>query len=138
MKKYVKEFCFRGLVAAWGGPAVLAVIYAILEMAGVEDSLTPMEAAKGILSMTVLAFTAGAITVVYQIERLPLFPAVLLHGAVLYADYLMMYLFNGWLADGVKPLAVFTAVFVAGYGVIWLIIWLVTRRGTRMVNRKLQ
>lgn len=138
MKKYMKEFLFRGMVAAWGGPVVLAVIYAVLGITGAAVSLTPMEAAKGILSLTVLAFTAGAITVVYKIERLPLFPAVLLHGAVLYVDYLLMYLVNGWLADGTKPLAIFTAAFVAGYAAIWLTIWLVTRRGTALVNRKLQ
>lgn len=138
MKKYVKEFLFRGMVAAWGGPAVLAVIYAIVGVMGGAEPLTHLEAAKGILSLLVLAFTAGGITVVYQIERLPLFPALLIHGAVLYADYLMMYLFNDWLAKGTKPLVIFTAVFVAGYALIWLCVWLVTRRGTRMVNRKLQ
>lgn len=138
MKKYVKEFLFRGMLAAWGGPVVLAVIYAILGATGAVDSLTPMEVAKGILSLTVLAFTAAGITVVYKIEKLPLFPAVLLHGVVLYGDYLLMYLVNGWLADGTKPLAIFTGVFVAGYALIWLCIWTVTSRGTRMVNRKLQ
>lgn len=138
MKKYVKEFLMRGMVAAWGGPVVLAVIYAVLGITGAADTLTPMEAAKGILSLTVLAFTAGGITVVYQIERLPLFPALLLHGVVLYADYLLMYLLNDWLAEGIKPMMIFTAVFAAGYAVIWLCIWTVTRRGTRMVNRKLQ
>ncbi len=137
MKQYVKEFFLRGMVACWGGPVILAIIYGSLGATGIVDALTPMEVCKGILTITLMAFLAAGITVVYQIEKLPLFPAILLHGIVLYLDYLMIYLVNSWIAEGLEPLAVFTAIFVVGYAMVWLIIYLVTRKCTNRVNRML-
>lgn len=137
MKKYMKEFLLRGMVACWGGPVILAIIYGILGAAGTVDSLTPAEVCKGILSITVMAFLAAGITVVYQIEELPLFPAILLHGIVLYLDYLMIYLVNGWIASGAQPLLIFTGIFVVGYALVWLIIYCITRQDVRIVSRKL-
>lgn len=138
MKKYLSEFVKRGMMACWGGPVILAVIYGILGAAGVVETLTPAEVCKGVLTITAMAFIAGGVTVVYQIERLPLFPAVLIHGAALYLDYLMIYLVNGWIADGIAPLLIFTAIFVAGYALVWLIIYSVIRSSTRKLNQQLQ
>ena len=104
---------------------------------GTVVSLDPMEVCKGILTITLMAFLAAGVTMVYQIEELPLFPAVLIHGIVLYLDYLMIYLTNGWIAQGLMPLLIFTGVFVAGYAVTWLIIYAVIRRDTRSVSRRL-
>lgn len=137
MKKYMKEFLLRGLLACWGGPVILAIIYGILGATGAVDSLTPMEVCKGVLTITLMAFLAAGVTVVYQIERLPLFPALLIHGIVLYLDYLMLYLVNGWIEQGIQPLLIFTAVFVAGYALVWLIIYCVIRRDARYVSRHL-
>ena len=138
MKKYMVEFLKRGMLACWGGPVILAIVYGILGACGVIDALTPAEVTKGILTVTVMAFTAAGVTVVYQIERLPLCPALLIHGGVLYLDYLMIYLVNGWIAQGWKPLAVFTAIFVAGYAAVWLIIYAVNRHMARKLSEKLQ
>lgn len=135
MKAHVKEFFHRGLVACGGGPLVLAIIYGILGATGVIDALTPWEVSRGILTITLMAFLAGGVTVVYQIEKLPLFPALLLHGIVLYLDYLMIYLCNGWIAKGITPILVFTGVFAVGYAVVWLIIYAVTRKDASKVNR---
>ena len=138
MKKYIGEFIKRGLMVCAGGPLVLAVVYGILGACGVIDTLTPGEVCKGILTITLMAFLAAGVTVVYQIEELPLFPAVLIHGIALYLDYLMIYLVNGWIAGGVQPLLIFTGIFVGGYAVIWLIIYSITRRSTRDLNRRLE
>lgn len=138
MKRYVAEFVKRGLMAAAGGPIVLAVIYGILGSTGVIGSLSPFEAAKGILTVSLLAFIAGGINIVYDIERLPLFPAILIHGLVLYADYILIYLINGWLKSQLVPILVFTGVFLAGYAVIWLCIYTFTKKKTDKINRKLQ
>ena len=137
MKKYVKEFLLRGLTACAGGPVVLAIIYGILGACGTVETVTTLEACKGILTITLMAFLAAGVTVVYQIEELPLFPAILIHGIVLYLDYLLIYLVNGWIAKGSAPLAVFTLVFVVGYALTWLVIYLVTRNSTKKVNRML-
>lgn len=138
MTKHIRTFLWRGLMAASGGPVVLAIIYGILGATGTIETLSPGTACKGILTITVLAFLAGGIGVVYQIERLPLCWAVLLHGLVLYAAYILTYLVNGWLKSQWMAVAVFTAIFVAGYAAIWGIIYLTVRRSTAKLNARLQ
>ena len=138
MKKYVCEFCKRGLVAMGFGPIILAIIYAILGASGVTQSIDIYEAALAIVSISVLAFIAAGITVVYQIERLPLLYAILLHGLVLYADYALIYLLNGWLNDGMLPSLIFTACFFAGYALIWIIVYFSIRKKTDELNRHLK
>lgn len=137
MKKYVLEFVQRGLMVAAGGPVLLAVIYGILGGVGVIDTLTPAEVCKGILAITVMAFIAAGITVIYTVERLPLISAILIHAGVLYLDYLFIYLINSWLARDWTALGVFTVVFAAGYAVIWGCIYLITKKNIDLVNRKL-
>lgn len=137
MKKFALEFLRRGLVACGFGPIVLAVLYLVLKQHGVE-TLTVDEVCLGIFSLTALAFIAGGMNAVYQMERLPLMLAILIHGGVLYAGYLAVYLLNGWLQQGLTPLLVFTAVFVIGYLVIWVIIYSVTKQKTAMLNQMLQ
>lgn len=137
MKRYLKEFMLRGLVACGFGPIILAVIYGILGAVGAVQTLTPGEVCKGVLSIALMAFVAGGMTAVYQFEEIPLFLAILIHGVALYLDYLMIYLLNDWIAQGITPLIVFTLIFVAGYGLTWLVIYLITRRGIKRINRML-
>lgn len=138
MNNHVKEFCKRGLMAAGGGPVVMAIIFGILGATGAAESFTPTQVCLGVLTVTVLAFVAAGITVVYQIEKLPLGWAIGIHGLVLYADYILIYLVNGWLKRQLVPVLIFTGVFVAGFAVIWLAIWLSTRKNTAEINKKLQ
>ena len=84
-----------------------------------------------------MAFIAGGVTAVYQMEELPLFLAILIHGIALYLDYLMLYLVNGWIAEGVKPLLIFTGIFILGYAIIWAIIYAIIRKDARNINRHL-
>ena len=112
MKKYFLEFIHRGLVAAGLGPIVLAIIYLILQYQRAIDTLTVNETCLGIFSLTALAFIAGGMNVLYQVERLPLMIAILIHGSVLYIGYLATYLLNGWLQSGITPILVFTVIFV--------------------------
>ena len=43
MKKFWKEFLFRGLICAAGGPVVLAIIYGILGATGTVEYFSPSE-----------------------------------------------------------------------------------------------
>ena len=138
MKKFWKEFLLRGLLCAAGGPVVLAIIYGILGATGVADSLTPSEVCKGILSITGLAFVAAGMTAIYQMEQLPLPTMILLHGGALYIAYILTYLVNGWLLNQLKPILVFTGIFIGGYGIIWTIIYAVTRDKAKKLNEKLK
>ena len=138
MKNFLKAFLFRGLLAAWGGPVVLATIYGVLGATGTVASLTPREVCLGFLSLTLLAFFAGGMTAIYQLERLALAQAILLHGGGLYLAYLLVYLINGWLLRRIVPILVFTGIFLAGYAIIWLCIYLTTRARSNRINRKLR
>lgn len=138
MKKFVLEFLRRGSIAAGVGPIVLAIVYLILQQSADVSTLTVHEVCIGILSLTALAFIAGGMNFIYQVERLPLMTAILIHGGVLYIGYLGTYLLNDWLDFGVIPIIVFTAVFVVGYIVIWAIIYSIIRRNTAKLNEMLK
>ena len=138
MKKFVSEFMRRGMVAGGFGPIILAIVYLSLYHNGVIETLTVEEVCKGIFSVTALAFLAGGMNAVYQVERLPLMPAILIHGVSLYIGYLVMYRFNNWLEGGTASIMFFTVIFVVGYVVIWVIIYFVTKRNTDKVNAVLQ
>jgi cytochrome c oxidase assembly factor CtaG len=102
------------------------------------DTLTVEQVCTEILSITGLAFLAGGLNAVYQIEKLPLMVAMLIHGGVLYAAYLVTYLINSWLELGIIPILVFTCIFVAGYFLIWAVIHAIVKRNTARVNAMLK
>ena len=138
MKGYLAEFLRRGLVACGLGPLVLAILYLILHRTAGLETLTVQQVCLGIFSLSALAFLAGGMNILYQIERLPLMVAILIHGVVLYASYLITYLLNDWLEWGFTPLLVFTGIFLFGYLAIWVVIYTVTKRNTEKLNRKLR
>lgn len=138
MKQFWKTFAHRGLCAAAGGPVILAVIYLCLHASGTAVSLDPVKTAVEILTVTLLAFIAAGITAIYKVERLPLAAAAMIQLAVLYADYILIYLFNGWLKNSAFAIGVFTGIFIVGYAVIWYIILLVNRHKVAEMNRKMQ
>ena len=138
MKNFMKDFVQRGLISCGFGPLVLAVIYLILQGQGVVENLTVNQMCVGIFSISALAFLAGGMNAIYQIERLPLMVAILIHGSVLYISYLVTYLLNGWLNIGTTPILVFTIIFVVGYLAIWAIIYCTTKKNTDHVNEMLK
>ena len=138
MKKFFKNAALRGMVAASCGPLVLAIIYGILDATGQVESLSPREVCLGIISITLLAFIVGGMTAIYQQERLPLAFSILIHGAALYAAYIVVYLINGWLQRQLVAIGVFTGIFFGGYALIWLIIFTVTKARTKKLNTLLK
>ena len=138
MKRFTLEFLRRGAIASGIGPIVLAIIYMILQQVAEVETLTVNQVCIGIFSLTALAFIAGGLNALYQIERLPLLMAILIHGSVLYASYLVTYLINDWLDLGVIPIIIFSAIFVVGYIVIWVIIYSIIRRNTARLNEILE
>lgn len=138
MKKYLLEFGHRGLLAAAGGPVILAIIYGILGATGTVTAFSPSEVCMGVLSITLMAFIAAGITMIYQVEQLPLILAILIHAGVLYLDYLIMYLLNSWIPRNGSAIGIFTAIFFAGFALVWLIIYLCIRRNTQKLNEKMK
>ncbi len=138
MKRFATEFFRRGLVSCGFGPIILAILYLILHHKGLIVALTVNQVCIGIFSITALAFIAGGMNAVYQIERLPLMAAILLHGIVLYISYLCTYLLNNWLELGLLPLLVFSGIFVIGYLIVWTVIYSVIKRNTHKLNEMLK
>ena len=138
MKKFVLGFLRRGLIACGLGPIVLAIVYWILQRTAAVETLTVNQVCIGIFSLSALAFIAGGMNVIYQIERLPLMVAILIHGGVLYISYLATYLLNGWMEWGVTPILVFSGIFVVGYFAVWAIIYSIIKRNTEKLNEVLK
>lgn len=138
MKKYVLEFLRRGVAACSFGPIVLAILYLVLQANGILQTLTVNQVCVGIFSLSALAFIAGGMNVVYQIERLPLMVAILIHGVVLYISYLGTYLLNDWLEWGVTPILAFSGIFIVGYLAIWAVIYSIIKRNTERINEILK
>lgn len=138
MKRYIFEFFHRGFIACGLGPIVLAILYLILQQQALLETLTVNQVCLGIFSLSALAFIAGGMNVIYQIERLPLMVAILIHGSVLYVSYLATYLLNDWLEWGVTPILVFSGIFMVGYLAIWAIIYSITKKNTEKLNQILK
>lgn len=133
MKKNIKNFCIRGLMFAWCGPVIMAIIWVVLQASGVVSTLTVNQVVLGIISTTVMAFIAAGVSVVYQIESLPKAFAGLIQAAVLYIDYLGIYLLNGWIP--VNKIWIFTVIFVACFAIIWFSIYIPTRHKVDKMNK---
>ena len=138
MKNFVLDFLRRGLIAAGIGPIVLAIVYLILQQTAAVEMLSVNQVCIGIFSITALAFIAGGMNAIYQIERLPLMVDILIHGGILYISYLVTYLLNDWLDIGTLPIIIFSVVFVVGYIVIWAIIYSIIKRNTDKLNKILK
>ena len=138
MKRNISEFFRRGLMACGFGPVVLAVLYLVLQDQGVITTLTADQVSLGIFSLTGLAFIAGGMNVIYQIEHLPLMIAILIHGGVLYGSYLGTYWLKGWLKWGTTPILVFSAIFILSYFAISAVIYLIIKRRTKKLNETLK
>lgn len=131
MMHHLKNFIIRGMMAASGGPMILGIIYYFSGAA----NLSGQEVFQGILTSSILAFIAAGLSIVYQIERLPLLTATLIHCGFLFADYLFFYLLNDWLqtADIIRFLFVFFGI----YAVIWCAVMVCIRHSVRRVNQRL-
>lgn len=135
MKKNVLEFFRRGLIACGFGPIVLAILYLILQHQGAVENLTVNQVCIAIFSLSALAFIAGGMNVIYQIERIPLMVAILIHGGVLYISYLATYLINDWLEWGATPILFFSRIFILGYLAVWAVIYSTTKKRTEKLNK---
>lgn len=135
MKHYIADFIKRGLMASAGGPVIVVIVYKILKECGKVSVMTVDEVFLGILTSVLLAFIAGGVSVVYQMEKLPILLATFIHAVVLFADYLIIYLVNGWI--DVERILTFAGVFVTGYVAVWLIVMAMIKAGVRKLNQSL-
>lgn len=136
MKKFMKDFCIRGLMFAWGGPFITAIVWLSLYASRKIDALSVYQVVIGIFTTTFLAFIAAGVTAIHQMDTIPKPFAALIHASVLYIDYLGIYLLNGWM----KPdyLWIFTICFLLGFAIIWLSIYIPNRIRVEKMNKMLE
>ena len=135
MKKMMKEFIFRGLIAAGFGPIVYGIVIFIIETCGVNAMQDGSMILKAILSTYMMAFICAGASVIWQNERLGLGYSALIHGTVIYISYLITYLLNGWLDN--EKIGLFSIIFISGYIIIWLIIFITEKLKAKKLNQQL-
>ena len=133
----VKDFFLRGLLFGGFGPVVLGIVYLILQHTLEDLTLTGDEVFLGIISIYLLAFIHAGSAVFHQIESWSPAKSCLCQLALLYTAYVLCYVLNDWLPFEPLAIAIFTAVFVAGYGVICLAVYLSVKAAAKRLNRSL-
>ena len=137
MKRYVKQFFLRGMLFGGFGPIVIAVVYAVLQATVEGFSLSGYEAALAIVSVYLLAFVQAGASVFNQIEEWSLPKSLLCHFSTLFVAYSLCYIGNTWIPFEPLVLAVFAAVFVVIYFLVWGIVYLCVRHAGRKMNERL-
>ena len=143
MKKEMKkenlviEFFRIGSMWAGCGPLIMVIVYSCLHAFGLVDMISVSEMALGVISSLMLAFIAAGISVIWRNEKLPLMWTAFIHASVLFLDYILIYLINGWLPFELLPILFFTGIFVVVYFLIWCCIYYVIRVYVKKMNTKL-
>ena len=134
----VKEFFLRGLIFGGAGPLVLGIVYLCLHRALETFSLSGFEVFLGILSTYILAFIHAGSGVFHKIESWSPSKSCLCQMSLLYVSYVLCYVLNDWIPFEPIAIAVFTAIFVVGYGAICLTVYLSIKAYAKRLNRALQ
>ncbi len=138
MKKFISNFCLRGLIAMGFGPIVYGTIMLILHLCNVDTTSNGLDIFKGIISTCIMAFIIAGISNIYQVESLSLVSKIMIHALSLYLVYLVLYLLNDWIIKDLKVIGIFSLIFFSGYIVIWIIIYLIERKKIKELNEKLK
>lgn len=138
MKKFISNFCLRGLIATGFGPIVYGCIMLILHLCNVDTTSNGLDIFKGIISTCIMAFIIAGISNIYQVESLSLMSKIMIHALSLYLVYLVFYLLNDWIVKDLKVIGLFSLIFFSGYIVIWIIIYIIERKKIKELNEKLK
>lgn len=138
MKKIISKFLLRGLICSGFGPLVYGIVMFILYLCNVDTNLTGNQIFTGIISTYLIAFIVAGFSIIWEIEKLGLGFAILIHGSVLYICYLAMYLINNWISKDLTNILIFSAVFVGGYILTWLIIYIIEKQKAKKLTKTLK
>lgn len=137
MKKFIKDFALRGMIAAGFGPLILVTIYLGLQLSKTVTNLSVAQVTLNIISSLILAFIAGGISAIFRVERISIGTATLIDAVVIYFDCLVIYLINDWIKAQAISLIIFTIIYIVGYLIIWLIIYHQVKTQVKNINQKL-
>lgn len=132
-----RDFFLRGCMFGGLGPVVLGIVYVILHHTLEDLTLTGTQVFLGILSTYVLAFIHAGSGVFHRIESWSPGKSCLCQLSLLYAAYVLCYALNDWLPFEPLAIAIFTAIFVGGYGLICLIVYLSVHAAAKKLNQSL-
>lgn len=138
MNKYLKEYLHRGLVFGGFGPVIVGVIYFILSKTLNNFTLSGGEVLLAIVSTYLLAFVHAGSSVFNQIEHWNIAKSLLCHFASLYLAYVICYIANSWIPFEWGVIAVFTAIFVVAYFIIWTVVYLSVKATSKKLNRTIK
>ena len=134
----VRDFFLRGLLFGGFGPIIAGIVYLILHFTLKDLALTGLQVFTVIVSTYLLAFVHAGASVFNQIESWPLAKSTLCHFGLLYVAYILCYVINSWIPFEPLVLGIFTAIFAAGYAVIWLAVYVSIRVTVKRLNRSLR
>ena len=138
MKKYVKEFMFRGLICGGFGPIVVGIVYFIISLTINNFSLNGLEILVAIISSYILAFIQAGATVFEQIESFSPVKSLLFHMVSVYITYIFVYLVNSWIPFDLTVIIIFTFIFITLFLLIWFIVYFINRNLTKKLNEKIK
>ena len=119
------------------GPIVTAIVIFIVSKFTEGVSLSGTEILIATVSTYILAFIQAGASVFNSIEEWPIMKSLLCHFSVLYIAYVLCYVINAWIPFDIKVVAVFTAVFIAGYFAVWTVVYLSVKSVSRKLTKKI-
>ena len=137
MKEYIKIYLHRGAIFGGFGPIVAGIVYLILHLFGVEATVSGDTMLLIIISTYLLAFVHAGSSVFNQIEHWPIAKSIFFHFTSLYLAYTICYLINSWIPFDLTVFLIYTAAFVAAYGIIWIAVVLSVKRINIKLNERL-
>ena len=138
MNNYVKTFFTRGLTFGGFGPIVVGIVFAILQYTVEGFSISGTEVLFAILSTYLIAFVQAGATVFNQIESWSTPKSLGFHLLSLYVVYMVCYLANSWIPFEPMMVLIFTAIFLAGYFIIWIIVYISVKAATKKFNKQIK
>ncbi len=137
MNNYLKSFLHRGLIFGGFGPIIAGIVFLALSFSIENFSLTGSQVFCAIISTYILAFVQAGASVFNQIEHWPVAKSLFVHLSVLYVTYVSCYLLNSWIPFEPAVVAIFTAIFLITYFLIWGIVYFSVKSASKKMNAKL-
>lgn len=138
MNIYLKGFLQRGIAFGGFGPIIVGIVFYILSITLEGFSLGGGEVFLAILSTYILAFVQAGASVFNQIEEWPLAKCTFVHFLTLYLAYVLCYILNSWIPFDINVVLIFTAIFAAGYFVVWLAVFISIKAVSKKLNAKIK
>ena len=138
MNKYLKGFLHRGLMFGGFGPIILGIVFFILSKTLDDFYVGGGQILLGIISTYILAFVQAGVSVFNQIEHWPITKSLFCHFGMLYAVYVLFYTLNSWIPFEWGVIAIFTAILVVTYFIIWFAVYFIVKATSRKLNKRIQ